>query len=133
MIYPKLNQSLKWKNDYIFLEKAKNNNNVYRDLDNMFEDLKNSFSIQFSSLFYHVKKSQLKNSFYVLIRKKRGKVLGDKRKQLFDHLKDISENICNSCPKNNNDVTLRYFPYFCLIRNYGNYHFHFLVIRNEYR
>ena len=25
MIYPRLNQSLKWKNDYIFFEKEKNN------------------------------------------------------------------------------------------------------------
>ena len=28
MIYPRLNQSLKWKSDYIFLEKEKNNGRI---------------------------------------------------------------------------------------------------------
>ena len=31
---------------------------IEKDIDNMFEDLKSSFSIQFSSLFHHVKVSQ---------------------------------------------------------------------------
>ena len=46
----------------------------------MFEDLQNSFSMQFSGLFYRVKVTQVKESFYVLIRKNCGKVLGDKKK-----------------------------------------------------
>ena len=47
---------------------------IEKDLDVMFEELQNSFSIQFSGLFYHVKVTQVKDSFYVLIRKKYGKV-----------------------------------------------------------
>lgn len=76
--------SLKWKNDY--LQEAKNDNDVkYRkDLDNMFEDLKNSFLIQFPSSFYHVRVSQVKDSLYVLIRNKHGKVLGNERKKFLD-------------------------------------------------
>ena len=76
--------SLKWKNDY--LQEAKNDNDVkYRkDLDNMFEDLKNSFLIQFLSSFYHVRVSQVKDSLYVLIRNKHGKVLGNERKKFLD-------------------------------------------------
>ena len=105
---------------------------IEKDPDNMFEDLQNSFSIQFSNLFYNMQVSQVKDSFYVLFRIKQWKVSGDKRKQMFDHIKDVSENIYNNCARNNNDITLRYFPYCRLIRNYENYYFHFLVIRNEY-
>ena len=50
----------------------------------MFEDLKNSFLIQFPSLFYYVRVSKVKDSFYVLIRKKYGKVLGNERKKFLD-------------------------------------------------
>ena len=48
-------------------------------------------------------------------------------------MKDISENIYNNNARNNNDMTLRYFSCCRLIRMYGNYRFHFLVIRNEYK
>ena len=48
-------------------------------------------------------------------------------------MKDISENIYNNHARNNNDMTLIYFHCCCLKRIYGNYRFHFLVIRNEYR
>ena len=47
------------------------------DLDKMFGDLEKSFHDEFSGLFFHVKVSQVKNSFYVLIRKKRGKIFGE--------------------------------------------------------
>ena len=50
----------------------------------MFEDLKNSFLIQFPSSFYHVRVSQVKDSLYVLIRNKHGKVLGNERKKFLD-------------------------------------------------
>lgn len=42
-------------------------------LDSMFEDLQSSLSDEFSNLLYHVKVSQVKKSFYVLIRKKEEK------------------------------------------------------------
>ena len=48
-------------------------------------------------------------------------------------MKDISGNIYNNNARNNNDMTLRYFSCCRLIRMYGNYRFHFLVIRNEYK
>ena len=43
---------------------------IEKDLDDMFQDLQNSFSAPFSGLFYCVKVTQVKDSFYVLIRKK---------------------------------------------------------------
>ena len=55
---------------------------------------------------------------------------------MFDQVKDTSGNMYNNYARNNNDITyivLTYFPYCSLIGNYGNYHFHFLMIRSEYR
>ena len=51
------------------------------DLDKMFKDLEKSVHNELSDPFYHVKVSQVKNYFYVLIRKKRGKVFGEKVKK----------------------------------------------------
>ena len=49
------------------------------DLDKMFKDLEESFHNEFSGLSYHVKVFQVKNSFYILKRKKRGKFFGEKK------------------------------------------------------
>ena len=70
----------------IFCLKGKNKKmeeSIEKDLD-MFDDLKNSFSYLFFSLLYFVKTTQVKKSIFVLIRKKLGKVLGDKRQELFE-------------------------------------------------
>lgn len=60
-------------------------------------------------------------------------MFGDERKQIFDQVKGISENTYNNYARNNIDITLRYLTYCWPIGNYGNYHFHFRFIRNEYR
>ena len=63
------------------------------DLNKMFEDLEKSFHNEFSDLFYHVYVSQVKISLYILIRKKREKLYVEKRQELFDKVRTISENI----------------------------------------
>ena len=102
------------------------------DLDKMFEDFEKNFHNEFSGLFYYVKVSQVKNSFYILIWKKRGKLFGEKRQELFDKVRTISENIYKNCAGSSTHIMHQYFPYCKLVRNYGNYHFHFLVTRKEY-
>ena len=67
----------------------------------MFDDLKHSFLNLFSDLFYFVKVTQVKKSIYVLIRTKRGKILGGKKKDLFERVKKISANICNNYSRKN--------------------------------
>ena len=102
----------------------------------MFDDFQLSLSREFPSYLYHVKVSEVRKSFYILIRKKRGKILGDSRKELFENVKNITENVYNNYARNCNKITITindYFPYCKLIRNYENVHFHFLVIRNEYK
>ena len=57
----------------------------------MFEDLEMSLSRELSQ--YIAKVSQVKNSFYVLVRKPRGKILGCKKEKLFAVVENISKNI----------------------------------------
>ena len=104
-----------------------------RIVDDMFDDLGNNFSDLFSSLLYFVKVSQVKKLIYILIRKKRGKILGDKRQELFEQVKNISEGIYNNYSGKAEFIKMNYFPYCGLIRNFSNYHFLFLVIRNKYK
>lgn len=59
--------------------------------DRMFDDLQFSSSRGFPGYLYHVKVSEVGNSFYVLIRKKRAKILGDSRKKLFENIKNITQ------------------------------------------
>ena len=104
MIYPSLNENLKQKNDYTFFErkeKKKMEKSIEKDLNDMFDDLKDSFSNLFSGLICFVKATQVKKSIYVLIRKKRGKILGDKRQELFEQVKNISEDIYYNYQTNN--------------------------------
>ena len=52
---------------------------------------------------------------------------------MFRPIQNIAESTYQNYSRNYPEITSTYFPYFKLIRNYGNYHFHFLVIRKEYR
>lgn len=36
------------------------------------------------------------------------------------------------CSRESEFTLMNYFSYFCLLKNYSNYHFDFLVIKNEY-
>ena len=67
----------------------------------MFDNLKHSFLNLFSDLFYFVKVTQVKKSIDVLIRTKRGQILGGKKQDLFERVKKISENICNNYSRKN--------------------------------
>ena len=57
---------------------------------------------------------------------------GEKRQELVDKDRAISENIYKIYARNGTHILYQYFPYCKLIRNYENYHFHFLVIRKIY-
>ena len=94
-------------------------------LDRMFDDLQLSLSREFPSYLYHVKVSEVRKSFYILIRKKRGSILGESRKELFENVKNIAGNVYNNYVKNFNKILYNYCPYCKLIRNYGNFRFSF--------
>ena len=100
-------------------------------LDRLFDELEYAVRSQFGE--YIVKVSELKSSFFVLIKPKRGKTLRLKGKQMFENLKKITEKIYDKYSRISSAFYRNYFPYFKLIKSYGGYHIHFLVIKKEYR
>ena len=60
-------------------------------LDRFHEDIEYAVKVQFRE--YYVKVSQFNSSFFVLVKQHRGKILGEKRKFIFDRLKRISEEL----------------------------------------
>lgn len=99
-------------------------------LDRLYENIE--FTVKKHFKGYIVKVSELKSSFFVLIKRYRGKVLGERRKFLFDILKLITEDICRDYASKSKNFEQEYFPYFKLVKSYGNYQFHFLVIKKDY-
>ena len=70
---------------------SKEKESVEALLDRLFESLESN--LQYEFLRYIVKVSQVKESFYVLIKKPRGKILRDNMKQAFKDVKYLSENL----------------------------------------
>ena len=128
-MYPKLNQSLKCRFDYIIVAnkrfKGKKDMEDFR-LDRFFEGLEFSFQHEFPS--YIVEVSEVKGYFYVLVRKPRRKILEENLKNLLDKVKHIFEGIYNKFAEDSNSFRYNYFPYFKLVKCYGNYQYHVLVV-----
>ena len=61
---------------------------------------------------YYVKVSQLNSSFFVLVKRRRGKILGEKGLYLFDKLKRISEDVYDEYVKFSKIFEKEYFLYF---------------------
>ena len=100
-------------------------------LDRFYEKLEASFQRKFCC--YIVKVSQVKGSLCVLIRKPRGKVLHDDLSYLFKDVKSRSTRIYNKFSGDSSMFRYNFFPYFKLVRCYGSYHYHFLVVRKDYK
>ena len=58
------------------IHKKKKKRKVTGTVDRMFDDLQLSLSRELPGYLYHFKVSEVRKSFYVLIRKKRGTILG---------------------------------------------------------
>ena len=103
-------------------------------MDNLLDSLSQKQEKIFIEKFprYIVKVSEMKGSFYVLIRKPRGKILNEDLVDMFDSVKNLSKKICSEYSCISTAFRYRYFPYEKLIRCYGGYQYHFLVIRKDY-
>ena len=99
-------------------------------LDRFYEDLDSALWEMFWR--YIVKVSELKGCFFVLVKKPRGKILNEDIKVLCDNVQKISEVIYRKYPCNSSEFERQYFPYFKLVKSYGNYHYHFLVVKKDY-
>ena len=99
-------------------------------LDRFYEDIEYAVKSKFRE--YYVKVSQVNSSFFVLIKLRRGKILCEKRKILFDSLERISEEIYYKYSDLSNRFEQEYFPYFKLVKSYDSYHFHFFCSKKDY-
>ena len=98
--------------------------------DRFYEDIEYFVKNNFKG--YIIKVSELNSSFFVLVKRYRGKILGDRQKKLFDDLKAITEDIYKDYALKFKEFEREYFPYFKLVKSYGNYQFNFLVIKKDY-
>ena len=99
-------------------------------LDRLFETLE--IHLQKKFLQYILNVSQIKGSFYFLIRKPRGKILTTDLEILFRRVKSIPNKVYHKCSRISSMFRYRYFPYFKLVKCCGNFHYHFFVIRKDH-
>ena len=99
-------------------------------LDRFYEDV--DFAVKNKFRENIVKLSELNSSFFVLIKRYREKILGERQKFLFDNLKEITENVYKEYALKSREFERDYFLYFKLAKSYINYQFHFLVIKKDY-
>ena len=132
-VYPRLNQSLNRRFDYIIVgnNRYKFKRNMDDLLDRCFEQLGTSLDGKLS--WYIDKISQVKVSFFVRIKKPRGKILNDDLNYLCDNVQRISENTYKKFAEHSIEFCYAFFPYFKLVKCYGNYHCHFVVLRRDYQ
>ena len=96
-------------------------------LDSFYEDVYFAVKNKFRE---HIDKvSQLNSYFFVLIKIYRGEILGERQKYLFNNLKKIAENIYQQYALKSKEFERQNLPYFKLFKSYGNYQFHFLVVK----
>ena len=129
---PRLNQSLKWRFDYIIVanDKFRGKRKYGRTFRWVLWNVETKLQREFSR--YIVKIPQVKGSFNVLINEPRGKILEDNLKQLFDDIKYISKKVYRQFSDQCNSFRHQFFLYFKLVRCYSNYQYHFLVVRKDY-
>ena len=99
-------------------------------LDSFYEDIERSLRNKFRK--YIVKVSQLNGSFFVLIKRPRGKILGKKRKYLHDKLKEITEKIYRKYAFASSKSEQQFFPYLKLVRSCRKYQYHILIVKKDY-
>ena len=61
-------------------------------LDRFYEDV--DFEVKNKFGKYFLKVSELNSSFFLLIKRYRGEILGERQKYLFDNLKEATDNVC---------------------------------------
>ena len=83
---------------------------MHQILYKFFETLE--FNIQREFSYYNVKVSQVRGSFYVLIRKPRGKILGETFKTMADDVKYIPEKVKRKFFEQSNRFRYKYSHYF---------------------
>ena len=69
-------------------------------LGKMFEDLQKSTREEFFDLLHYVRVSQVKGSFFFVDQKKRGKIFGRRRDEMFRPIQNIAESTYQNYSRN---------------------------------
>ena len=121
--FPKLSQSIKWRHEYILaIKKSTAFDTMDAMLDRFFEEVERNFKENFKQ--YRVEVSEMSGSFFVLVKRRRGKILGEQQKLLFDTLKKLTEDTYLKFSNMYSIFEKSYIPYFRLAKSYGIFHFH---------
>ena len=109
-------------------------NEKKRDMDDLpdrfFEELE--VRLKHKLPRYIVKVSKLNGFFFVLVKRSSGKILNDNKTFLYDTVQRLSEDIYKNYANNCTKFSHNYFPYFKLVKYYGNNNYHFLVVKKDY-
>ena len=106
------------------------NTNIENVLDVFYKKLESVFRDIFYK--YIVIVCQIKSSFHAFIGKKRGKILHENLKCLLRQVKNTSKIFMMNFLKNQKNFVISFFHYFKLVCCYGNYQYHFLVVKKDY-
>ena len=106
--------------------KKKKKDKKIKNMDSFLDSFqKFQFSVSKNFSQHFVKVSHVKRSFYALERTPRGKILGQKQKKLFETVESITKNIYHNYARDCSNLRYSSFPYFKLVRNFGDHNFHF--------
>ena len=127
----KAEQSIKWRHDYILaIRKNAGTDTMDTMLDRIFEETEGNVKENFKQ--YYVKVSEMNGSFFVLVKRRRRKIFGEKHKFFSILYKKLTEDIYLKFSNRPFFFEKNYFLYFKLVKSYGNLHFHFLVVKKDY-
>lgn len=104
-----------------------------KNMDNLLDEFFDTLEVGIQQKFprFIVNFSEVRGSFYLLIKKPRGKTLGDDMKRLCEDGKYLSEKVYMQFSNLSKSFQYRFFTYFKLVKCYGNYQYHFLVVRKD--
>ena len=84
-------------------------------LDRLYENIEYSVKNRFKG--YIIKVSELNSLFFVLVKRYRGKILGDRQNKSSGDLKAITEDIYKNYAYKSTEFEREYFPYFKLVKS----------------
>ena len=83
--------------------------------------------------YYFQRVTQSKSElFFLILWKKQGHLTQVEKGNLFENLEEIVQNVYDFYSRRNYFALREYFPLMKLLKQYSNYHFHFLVIKKGY-
>ena len=97
------------------------------DLDSMIDEFLNVVKENYSTYYYHKRWRKI-YAFY-FVGKKRDKFPNNENKQPFEDIGAITNSVHNYFCVKLRFMSYIYFPYFNILKQDSNYHFHFLIYK----